>query len=100
MPRNLSTAALLAGLLLVVIAMIQVLPQVDLPDTAFHENDAPAVIKSKLLKGPGAAEANLAIAIRIASASLPHVHQTEYFQPGVSRVPLHPISLPFSTLLC
>jgi len=33
--------------LLVVIAVIQVLPQVDLPDTAFHEDTAPIVTKSE-----------------------------------------------------
>lgn len=35
--------------LLIVVAMIQVLPQVDLPDTAFHEDTAPIVTKSRAM---------------------------------------------------
>jgi hypothetical protein len=38
--------------LLIVIAIIQVLPQVDLPDTAFHENTAPIVVKSRAIAAP------------------------------------------------
>src|SRR5437899_11169262 len=37
---------------LFLIALIQVLPQVDLPDTAFHENETPAVTKFRLLRAP------------------------------------------------
>ena len=33
----------------VILALTQILPQVDLPDTAFHENDAPAVAKHRLV---------------------------------------------------
>ena len=39
------TAFVLLLALLVLIGMIQVLPQVDLPDTAFHEDTAPIVLK-------------------------------------------------------
>ena len=35
--------------LLFLIAIIQVLPQVDLPDTVFHEDEAPAVAKFRLV---------------------------------------------------
>jgi hypothetical protein len=38
--------------LLIVVAVIQVLPQVDLPDTAFHENTAPIVTKSRAIQVP------------------------------------------------
>ena len=35
--------------LLTVIALVQVLPQVDLPDTAFHEDSAPIVRKLRVI---------------------------------------------------
>ena len=38
--------------LLVVVALIQVLPQVDLPDMAFHENTAPIITKSRAIASP------------------------------------------------
>ena len=38
--------------LLIVVAIIQVLPQVDLPDTAFHEDTAPIVTKSRAVAAP------------------------------------------------
>jgi hypothetical protein len=38
--------------LLMLVAIIQVLPQVDLPDTAFHENTAPIVTKSRVVAAP------------------------------------------------
>jgi hypothetical protein len=38
--------------LLIVITVIQVLPQVDLPETAFHEETAPIVIKSRAVAAP------------------------------------------------
>jgi hypothetical protein len=38
--------------ILIVIAVVQVLPQVDLPETAFHEDTAPVVIKSRALAVP------------------------------------------------
>jgi hypothetical protein len=38
--------------LLIVVAVIQVLPQVDLPDTAFHEDTAPIVTKSRAVAVP------------------------------------------------
>jgi hypothetical protein len=40
--------------LLLLIAVTQVLPQVDLPDTAFHENEAPIVAKFRLVQAPAA----------------------------------------------
>ena len=38
--------------LLILVAIIQVLPQVDLPETAFHEDTAPIVIKSRGVAAP------------------------------------------------
>jgi hypothetical protein len=38
--------------LLLIIALVQVLPQVDLPATAFHENEAPIVAKFRLVQAP------------------------------------------------
>jgi len=38
--------------LLVVVALIQVLPQVDPPDTAFHEDRAPIITKSRAIAAP------------------------------------------------
>lgn len=38
--------------MLAIIAVIQVLPQVDLPDTAFHEDTAPVVTKFRILTVP------------------------------------------------
>jgi hypothetical protein len=47
--------------LLLLLAVVQVLPQVDLPDTAFHENEAPLVAKFRLVKPPALAPAPAAI---------------------------------------
>jgi hypothetical protein len=44
-----STFTVLATVLFL-IALVQVLPQVDLPDTAFHENEAPVVAKNRLMQ--------------------------------------------------
>ena len=38
--------------LLMVIALIQVLPQVDLPETAFHKDTAPIVMKFRVVSAP------------------------------------------------
>jgi hypothetical protein len=43
---------LLLLVLLVTIGLIQVLPQVDLPDTAFHEDTAPVVTKFRATSAP------------------------------------------------
>jgi hypothetical protein len=43
---------LLLLVLLVAIGLIQVLPQVDLPDTAFHEDTAPVVTKFRATSAP------------------------------------------------
>jgi hypothetical protein len=42
----------LLAVVLTIIALVQVLPQVDLPDTAFHEDTAPIVTKSRALSAP------------------------------------------------
>lgn len=83
--------------LLLVITVIQVLPQVDLPDTAFHEDTAPVVTKSR--PAPGSTLAltvqgtfsvlgqTKPVILRDASTSSTHPH---------NRSPL----ILFSTLLC
>ena len=38
--------------ILMLIGLIQVLPQVDLPDTAFHEDTAPVVMKFRIAAAP------------------------------------------------
>ena len=38
--------------ILMLIGLIQVLPQVDLPDTAFHEDTAPVVVKFRVAAVP------------------------------------------------
>jgi hypothetical protein len=84
--------------LLIVIAVIQVLPQVDLPDTAFHEDTAPIVSKTRAVAAP---------ALDVAAQ---HEHVTN---PVIASLPVIPAwsstarrrsspSLPilFSALLC
>lgn len=44
--------AILLLALLVMIGLIQILPQVDLPDTAFHEDTAPVVTKFRATSAP------------------------------------------------
>ena len=44
--------AIVLMVLLVTIGLIQVLPQVDLPDTAFHEDTAPVVTKFRATSAP------------------------------------------------
>lgn len=72
--------------LLIVIAVIQVLPQVDLPETAFHEDTAPIVMKSRVRAVPtfavvlqrtvqGTVQSKPLIASE-ASASAEHLHQS------------------------
>lgn len=43
---------ILLMMLLLMIGLIQVLPQVDLPDTAFHEDTAPVVTKFRATSAP------------------------------------------------
>jgi hypothetical protein len=38
--------------LLILVAVIQVLPQIDLPDTAFHRGTAPIITKSRSVAAP------------------------------------------------
>lgn len=84
--------------LLLIIALVQVLPQVDLPDTAFHENEAPIVAKFRLVQAPvimaapGAISALRAI-VRYEPLSEPSI---SYRQPSLTS------SLPIllASLLC
>jgi len=80
---------------LVVIAAVQVLPQVDLADTAFHEDTAPLVSKFRIVSAPSAA---------ITAALSPHLaHSTA--KPAViwldaSREAIHSPARSLTTLLC
>jgi hypothetical protein len=62
-----STILLLS--LLAIIGMIQVLPQVDLPDTAFHEDSSPVVTKFRSISAP-------VMPVRVASIHL------DFFRPA------------------
>ena len=50
--EKLTSQVVILFLLLIVVAITQVLPQVDLPDTAFHEDTAPIVTKARAVAAP------------------------------------------------
>jgi hypothetical protein len=83
--------------LLIVIAVVQVLPQVDLPDTAFHEDTAPIVIKTRAASAP-------TLALAIQDTLLVFVQAVSVIVGEASLMPAHPLnrslSILFSTLLC
>jgi hypothetical protein len=83
--------------LLMVVALTQVLPQVDLPDTAFHENSAPVATKSCSVAAP-----NLSVTVRHDLTSGPRTVLAAVVEE--SRTPPHRArqSLPilFSAILC
>jgi hypothetical protein len=87
---------LLLALMLVVIGLIQVLPQVDLPDTAFHENEAPAVAKFRLVSAP------VIVSITVATGL---IFETATVTPKHLSVPVHqstsaPLPALLSVFLC
>jgi hypothetical protein len=88
------------GVLLVmlgVIALILVLPQVDLPDTAFHEDNAPAVQKTRIASTP----AVVVLTVRSRLSFLDENRTPRYERRVLAA---HPISTPLpilhSALLC
>jgi len=91
---RLSLRATILLSLLLVIAIIQVLPQVDLPDTAFHEDTLPRAARCGVLAHAMAAVIPAIELRRELTAS--HSERT--------LVPAHPVNEPlstlFSTLLC
>ena len=78
--------------MLVVIVTVQVLPQVDLPDTAFHEDTAPVLTKFRALSAPVAA----VIARSIDSLTTPFSRLTA----ERSSAPVHLDSRCIPILLC
>ena len=89
------TALLLPMLL--VIAAIQVLPQMDLPDTAFQRSTGPIIAKSRAVSPPP-------IGVVIESARLTSVRTGRVIIGEGTSMPAHPVnesrSILFSTLLC
>ena len=85
--------------LLIVVAVIQVLPQVDLPDTAFRSDTATIVAKSWAF---GAAAFSIAVWQDLVAS----VHQTILAASQVRRcpifriMPIQPLPILFSAILC
>ena len=88
--------ALLVPMLLV-IAVIQVLPQMDLPDTAFQRSTGPIIAKSRAASPPP-------IGVVIESARLTSVRAGRVIIGEGTSMPAHSVnesrSILFSTLLC
>jgi hypothetical protein len=63
-----SVSVFLLGIL-ILIGLIQVLPQVDLPDTAFHEDTAPVVVKFRVAAAPVTFSAILTVRPQISTAA-------------------------------
>ena len=84
--------------LLIVIAVVQVLPQVDLPDTAFHGDSAPIIVKSRAVSVPALGVA-IPGTLLAPLAAVPATVASE-----TSPITVHPVNefLPIllSTLLC
>jgi hypothetical protein len=78
------------------IAMVQILPQVDLPDTVFHEDSVPVVTRSHPVSAPAIGSLEGADLSRSVSFSL--------FGRFDLQLTAHPVSesrhILFSTLLC
>ena len=89
-------AALLVPMLLV-IAVIQVLPQMDLPDAAFQRSTGPSITKSRAGSPPP-------IRVVIESAPLTSVRAGRVIIGEGTSMPAHPLNesrfILFSTLLC
>lgn len=79
--------------LLVLIALILVLPQVDLPDTAFHQGTAPLDVHSRVTSGPGLLSVSTLVsftvsahpASRLCEGSLVLARETSVFLPLLHR---------------
>jgi hypothetical protein len=79
--------------LLLLVVLIQVLPQVDLPDTAFHGGTAPLDVHSRVTYAPGlvgvGAAVSFSFSAHAASRRLEHswlfAHATTSFLPLLHR---------------
>lgn len=76
--------------LLFVIALIQVLPQVDLPDTAFHEDTAPTVTKFRIFDAPAVSVLTIVSQLHCEFQQFPRV---------CSRTSIHSVNEPLPILL-
>ena len=85
--------------LLIVVATIQVLPQVDLPDTAFHTNTTPIVAKSRATAAPAlgiARQQNRVMSVRTTAllSLIPQMASTVCHRAGPS------LPILFLAILC
>ena len=88
---NLSQVSVLL-FLLAVIFLIQILPQVDLPDTAFHEDTAPVVTKFRSTTGLSFAIAPVPMGVQGG------LQKTRFAE--IAPLPDHFVSLSLPVLLC
>lgn len=87
---------LLLGILLI-IGLIQVLPQVDLPDTAFHEDTAPVVAKFRVTAAPILSSAIVPLDMQ-SSVAVPSEVRQHFVRPSLVSANLVPIL--HCSLLC
>jgi len=87
--------AFLLLFILVVIGLTQVLPQVDLPDTAFHEDTAPVVTKFRATSAPVAPVTTAPLALGLFHFVIEHSpqEQSEPAQTATNFVPILHCSL-------
>jgi hypothetical protein len=94
--KSVPQTALLLPMLLV-IAVIQVLPQMDLPDTAFQRSTGPIIANSRAVSPP-------TIMVVIEGARLTRVRSGRVIIGEGTSMPAHPVnqsrSILFSALLC
>ena len=83
--------------LLLVIGLIQVLPQVDLPDTAFHEDTAPVVTKLRAVAAPILSSVIVRLDLQPSMATRSEVRE-RYVRPSLASGNMVPILL--CSLLC
>lgn len=79
----------LLGILLI-IGLIQVLPQVDLPDTAFHEDTAPVVTKFRATAAPILSSAIIPVILQPSIAAPSEVSE-HFMRPSLVSGNLVPI---------
>jgi hypothetical protein len=78
---------------LVLITLILVLPQVDLPDTAFHRGTAPVDVHSRITSAPGLLSVSAVVPFSFSAHpashrrehSLVYAHETSGFLPLLHR---------------
>lgn len=86
---NSGTLIILGGLV-VLMLLILVLPDVDLPDTAFHRGTAPAVVHAQFTAVPAAATVIASVLPLPGSADISRSH----YQPGALTLSPRPNSIP------